>query len=729
MEADHSQWHSSFRRYPYCFSNRDALLLLHKIKLQTPPWCVEVVGVFVVPALAFTRIRRLVKGDEDAMDDDGQVRLVNGTNELQGQVEVRLSVNNETQWGTVCGDSWGINDATVVCSQLGYGKAESAYTGQGNGDVALDGVSCAGLENSLLECPRNAYLNCNQLTTAWVTCALPDQYDLRLRFGKTDLEGRVEVYENSTWATVCDNWWGSTEATVACWQLGYGKATAAPRRSFFGQDTGDIVFGTVYCQGTENSLHACQRSSEYCSHFEQAGVVCSQPDVYDIRLINGSHWREGRVEVYVKGHWGTVCDHSWDLRDAIVVCRQLGFKSATAAPGSAYFGQGSGDIVLDKVACDGTESSLQYCPWYGDTFSCLHDQDAGVVCSNADLPEKYDVRLRGGDSDLEGRVEVYIIGAWATVCDHGWDITDATVVCQQLGHTGALSANSSAAFGQGTGNIVFDKVACKGTENRLHDCPLDTTNNCSHSQDAGVVCKPPELYDLRLMSGSNAMEGRVEMYKDDSWETVCDYDWTITDATVACWQLGYTKAISAHKSAYFGQGSGELARTIGWECTGAESTLEDCTMSMYWPPCRHSEDVGVVCGVEEFAEKGSLRLMDGTTQYGGRVEIYLNGRWGTIYHNAWQFEEVDVVCKQLGYGHATSFNRDYTKMGTGAILIFSVLCNGKESRLTDCRYRSADPLRCTHIGDAGVTCSAPESGIAADLPPMNRYLMLPLLTF
>ena len=102
-----------------------------------------------------------------------------------------------------------------------------------------------------------------------------------------------------------------------------------------------------------------------------------------VRLVGGSSYNEGRVEVNYNGEWGTVCDDGWDDTDAGVVCRQLGFGSSGTAIGSAGFGQGSGPIWLDNITCTGSESTLISCGHLGVgvTRYCNHHEDAGVRCS------------------------------------------------------------------------------------------------------------------------------------------------------------------------------------------------------------------------------------------------------------------------------------------------------------------------------------------------------------
>jgi len=204
--------------------------------------------------------------------------------------------------------------------------------------------------------------------------------------------------------------------------------------------------------------------------------------------MNSSTPLTGRVEIFHGGQWGTVCSDSWDINDANIVCKQLGFPQATQAFGGAYHGQGSGPIWMDDVACSGNESFLFECSHRGWGINdCTHSKDVSVQCSYGSSS----VRLANGGASY-GRVEVYYNGTWGTVCDDIWTVNAASVVCRQLGFSGALSALCCAAYGEGLDPIWLDEVECTGGEESLFDCPHGGwgIEDCGHHEDASVVCYP-----------------------------------------------------------------------------------------------------------------------------------------------------------------------------------------------------------------------------------------------
>ncbi|XP_061078745.1 deleted in malignant brain tumors 1 protein-like isoform X2 [Conger conger] len=628
-----------------------------------------------------------------------QVRLVNG----EGQCSGRVEIYNDGEWGTVCDDSWDLNDAEVVCRQVGCGSAQaapgSAHSGQGSGPIWLDDVSCSGNESSLSQCQHSGFgsHNCIHQEDAAVVCSAGAQ--VRLVGGDDQCSGRVEIYNDGQWGTVCDDSWDLNDAEVVCRQVGCGSAQAAPGSAHSGQGSGPIWLDDVSCSGSESSLSQCQHSgfgSHNCGHHEDAAVVCSAGA--QVRLVNGEGQCSGRVEIYNDGEWGTVCDDSWDLNDAEVVCRQVGCGSAQAAPGSAHSGQGSGPIWLDDVSCSGNESSLSQCQHSGfGSHNCIHQEDAAVVCSAG-----AQVRLVGGDDQCSGRVEIYNDGQWGTVCDDSWDLNDAEVVCRQVGCSSAQAAPGSAHSGQGSGPIWLDDVRCSGSESSLSQCQHSGfgSHNCGHHEDAAVVCSAGA--QVRLVNGEGQCSGRVEIYNDGEWGTVCDDSWDLNDAEVVCRQVGCGSAQAAPGSAHSGQGSGPI-----WlddvRCSGNESSLSQCQHSGFGSHnCIHQEDAAVVCSAG-----AQVRLVNGEGQCSGRVEIYNDGEWGTVCDDSWDLNDAEVVCRQVGCGSAQAApGSAHSGQGSGPIWLDDVSCSGSESSLSQCQHSGFGSHNCGHHEDAAVVCSA-----------------------
>ncbi|XP_053478620.1 HHIP-like protein 1 isoform X1 [Ictalurus furcatus] len=93
----------------------------------------------------------------------------------------------------------------------------------------------------------------------------------------------------------------------------------------------------------------------------------------------------GRVEIFVRGEWGTVCDDLFDNKAATVVCKQLGFARAlrVAKPGEMGRVATNLRILLDDVECEGTERTLLHCQHATvGNHNCSHAEDVGVVCSS-----------------------------------------------------------------------------------------------------------------------------------------------------------------------------------------------------------------------------------------------------------------------------------------------------------------------------------------------------------
>ena len=207
---------------------------------------------------------------------------------------------------------------------------------------------------------------------------------------------------------------------------------------------------------------------------------------------------------------------------------------------------------------------------------------------------------------------------------------------------------------------------------------------------------------IRLVNGTNAAEGTVEVCIGGRYGTVCDDHWNELDARVVCRQLGYSGEAVALKRAFFGSSPSRPIYLDNVGCNGSEPSLLNCTASEVGVNnCDHSEDAGVRCNgmlsgyvckslfiLNRFSLEtkytlhaccflhlhvascidGSVRLMVGEdydyyygeTNYDnayyikdelarGRVEVCVGGRYGTICDDSWDNMAASVICRQLGF--------------------------------------------------------------------------------
>ncbi|XP_043402603.1 scavenger receptor cysteine-rich type 1 protein M130-like [Chelonia mydas] len=111
-----------------------------------------------------------------------ELRLVNGSSPCAGRVEVK----HQDQWGTVCDDNWDIEDAEVVCKQMGCGSAVSAhgraYFGEGSGPTWLTVIDCDGDESALWDCRHSGWgkITCYHYYDTGVICSGKNSVNLPL---------------------------------------------------------------------------------------------------------------------------------------------------------------------------------------------------------------------------------------------------------------------------------------------------------------------------------------------------------------------------------------------------------------------------------------------------------------------------------------------------------------------------------------------------------------------
>ncbi|XP_071510747.1 scavenger receptor cysteine-rich domain superfamily protein-like [Diadema antillarum] len=586
------------------------------------------------------------------------VRLVGGIMNSTGRVEVLVA----DSWGTICDRQWDIRDAHVVCRQLGYIAADQALVngmhGEEQGPVLLDNVQCSGLENELSECPHTNTTQCPRSRIASVMCMY--KASLRLVNGTSDGQGRLEIMDSSgEWGTVCGVSLHRQDARVACRQLGYPDVQAvytsdyhSPLLPNFAPGTGIITLnGIIRCSGNERFLMQCPLDDTYsCSHQDDAGIICKEKF---IRLVGGIYAGEGRVEVYRGGQWGRVCPNEWDLQDATVACRQLGYPQGALS--AEKVPKGDGPVLLDGLLCDGSESSLFDCPLTAaNDLSCTTNPElsARVVC---DVPAAL-INLLSGSSSLEGVVSYRDGHTVGVICDADWGDQEAAVVCRQLGYP-LGNSSKPVNLDQVSGTVWYRDYQCSGAEAQLEECNFveSSATQCDPHHIAQVICGPPQDYDLRMAGSESSEQGRLDVFLDGEWGAVGNSLFTFQSGDVACRQMGYAKStpiLSNQMENFVSRGNGEiiLNRVL---CIGSEFRITECESTHVFDDtssARQADPVGLICSPYELVANHPVRLVTETGEVNSRygmVQILHDGIWGAICNI--HFDQARGICTELGH--------------------------------------------------------------------------------
>ncbi|XP_032872516.1 deleted in malignant brain tumors 1 protein-like, partial [Amblyraja radiata] len=385
-----------------------------------------------------------------------------------------------------------------------------------------------------------------------------------------------------------------------------------------------------------------------------------------LRVDDGSNNCSGRVEILFNNSWGTVCDDSWGLPDANVVCRQLGCGSALWTPGAATIAPASGDIWLDEVKCTGSESFLSRClasPL--GQHDCDHKEDVYVTCSG---------------------ISISVLGKKPP--------STAVVVCTTLGIL-----------------LIAEFVAL-----------VIITRRQSARRDAEMRGRGFGFYEAIYEEIDDTLPGNKFSQMDDSISGSIDSMNQIeyyTSDPLGC----------AHPTSELPEGTSSSVRDLvpddhddpeskAIDCPGGQFPMDggaddllmltvaggDVDIGGEEHP--HGLDHTVDTGINHLLSDGrpgdcqadpsesvKLRLVNGGSPCAGRVEVHYKGNWGTVYDYRWDLQDAAVVCRELGCGAAVKApGRAHFGPGSGPIVTSSVECSGSEAALRE------------YSNDAGVIC-------------------------
>uniref|UniRef100_A0A0B6Z7H0 protein-lysine 6-oxidase n=1 Tax=Arion vulgaris TaxID=1028688 RepID=A0A0B6Z7H0_9EUPU len=413
----------------------------------------------------------------------------------------------------------------------------------------------------------------------------------------------------------------------------------------------------------------------------------------DIRLVGGSRKYMGTVVIFHNGKWGGVCDGMWDMKDATVVCRQLGYTLAVRSATRSEFGPGNKRFWLSQVRCNGREERLDECPFLGfdeNTRSkCLgRYRSAGVICSAAILPTTSEMSLPSKEViSSKGEKDAAML---------------TSVEVAERGHI------------QNDSNVKEINSTTEPTVTTLAN-QLETSTTAAVIQTRIMISEIP-TFEADNQTESTTYNSSTRTAANSTLQT---YN-PITDPTPTLLHLSPTvKAEHVESSDNASTQENKLHSIIPKEehisdNITSDNSLQDVDVAL--SHCnttsqnKNKEGCEIYFADEPKLENIEVRLNGGRYNFEGHVQVRINGgKWGTICSDHWTLREAMVTCNQLGeHGKAkqallTSYFGGTTVPNT----LYRVECVGRESTFSLCNYTLTDKTHTCSMKSsiAGVVCS------------------------
>ncbi|XP_075896060.1 lysyl oxidase homolog 4-like [Nelusetta ayraudi] len=513
-------------------------------------------------------------------------------------------------------------------------------------------------------------------------------------------EGRLEVFYNGAWGTVCDDEVDLNLAKVVCQQLGFQRGITWAHSAKFGKGQGLIWLDNVRCKGTEASIGECQSNGwgiNDCTHAEDLGVICSAE-------------------------------------------RRPGFPP----------------VSLDQPPSSSRTQSGQSSQ--RNTAAASPPAPAGIAASSS--ARGHEIALRRGQvSTRRGSVTPQENGHEIQILRRNRDGSRAAAPLNPQGHqlpsrlaNGAFYRQRSETRGSPSQPQVQPESRSERNQqlsgNHVEPEPAypETRVEMDTTYTQGTV----QLEEARLRPvltgnhGGLVTEGVLEVKHNGKWRHVCSHGWDLSSSRVVCGVLGFPSAEAFDQNAYRKLWESKLANPNSrlrtqitkkgyWvekvQCQGVENSLSQCRAQLSNPrsdgPCRGGMHAVVRCvSGWQFTRNGRapapppvspmVRLKAGPRIGEGRVEVLKEGKWGTVCDHLWDLSAASVVCRELGFGTAKeALTRAELGQGTGPIHMNSVQCTGREKSITECSFRPVPLYTCKHNQDVAVRCNVPHSGLQA----------------